>query len=88
VHKPTTTILTIYWDFRITYNINRFIHASVIHLSSIRLRHSVICLASIAHKTVTIPSEIIVTFAVFATHDAGPLKKHRLLAMEVEWAVQ
>ncbi len=68
--KTTTTIPTNYWDFRVTYNINRFIHAAVIHIPSTRRNHSVTIITSVAHKTVAIPPEIVVTFTAFATHDA------------------
>jgi hypothetical protein len=69
VSVSTTTIPTIYWDFRVTYNINSFIYTTIIHIPSTRRSHSSNILASVAHKTATIPPEIVMVTA-FATHDA------------------
>jgi hypothetical protein len=59
---------TIYWDLVYIYNINISIHTAFIHMTFIRTSHSNNVLTFVAHKTVTIPPEIIVTITAFAAH--------------------
>jgi hypothetical protein len=51
-----------------TYSINISVHTTFIHIAFIHTSHSINALAFVAHKTVAIPPEIILTITAFAAN--------------------